>query len=608
MTGTRSMRQSESGWGADGPCVGRSTRAPGALLILTLCALLMACGEDASPRGGSGEHSESVGPAGRTHWTNEEPIGSGGGPVDAAMLEAGLRDRSRWLLYGGNYAGHRHSPITRLTPRNVGDLRVAWVFQTGTPAQFEVSPVVYDGIMYVSASHNRLFALDAVTGEAYWRYDHVLPADLRVCCGLVNRGVAISGDAVLMATLDARLLAFDRLSGEILWNVPIIDYRDGYAATGAPFVVGDLAVIGIAGGEFGIRGFFDAYRVETGERVWRHYTVPTDGEPGVETWAGESYRTGGAPTWTSGAYDPETNTLYWTTGNPGPDWNGDDRAGDNLYANSVIAVDAATGERKWYFQFTPHDVWDYDGNTHIFLVDVVREGRTTPALVQANRNGFFYILDRTDGTFISATPYVEVNWATIDADGRPVVDPRAMPVEDPDFRVCPSHLGGMNGSWTGALNPGLGLAFIPAVESCEHYQKGVVAFTPGQAFLGGQPQNIDVQAGHAYGQLSAIDVATGEVRWRYEDPLPMMGGTLSIEGGLVFTGNQSGEALALDAKTGEVLWRFRLGAGVRSQPVAYEIDGRVFVAIGAGNGTFVEGTGAPTILPEGGQLFAFTLP
>ena len=585
------------------------------LLTMSSCLLFAVLGcesgaPEATPNAEATSEDQGEAPqgAGTTHWTNDKSIGLGLGPVDAATLTAGLADPTKWVHYGGNYANYRHSPIAELTPAAVRDLRVAWTFPTGTDQQFEASPVVYDGLMYVSASHNRLFALDAVTGEIYWRYDHPEPNDLKYCCGPVNRGVAIVGDAVLMATLDARILAFHRISGEILWDTQIIDYRDGYAATSAPLVVGDLAIIGVAGGEYGIRGFFDAYDVETGQRAWRHYTVPAAGEPGVETWEGESFLYGGAPTWTMGAYDAETNTLFWTTGNPGPDWNGDDREGDNLYSNSVIAVDPDTGERKWYFQFTPHDVWDYDGNTQIFLVDLERNGEQIQALVQANRNGYFYILDRTDGAFISASPYVEVNWATIDADGRPVVNPEAMPVLNPDFRVCPSHFGGMNGAWTGAFNPNLGLAFIPAIESCEYFQKGITAFVRGNTFLGGSPDNIDVQAGRAFGTLSAIDVATGEVRWRYRDAHPMMGGTLSTEGGVVFTGNQSGEALAMDARTGEVVWSFRLGAGVRSQPIAYEADGRVFVTIGSGNGRFVEGTGAPTIIPEGGQLFVFTLP
>ena len=580
-----------------------------------LCLFIVACADGGEPgttssesEAASSEPGEAGPSVGRTHWINDEPIGLGMEGVDAAMLESGLEDPTRWLLYGGNYGNYRHSPIEELTPAAVPNLKVAWSFPTGTDRQFEVSPVVYDGLMYISSSYNRLFALDAATGELHWRYDHQQPNDLRVCCGPVNRGVAIAGDAILMATLDARLIAFHRLSGEILWDTEIIDYRDGFAATAAPLVVGDLAIIGIAGGEFGIRGFFDAYDIATGQRAWRHYTVPAAGEPGVETWAGESYLTGGAPTWNAGAYDPETNTLFWTTGNPAPDWNGDEREGDNLYSDAVIAVDASTGERKWYFQFTPHDVWDYDGNTQVFLVDMTRNGREIQALVQANRNGYFYILDRTDGQFISASPYVQVNWATIAEDGRPVVNPEAFPVEDPSVRICPSHFGGMNGAWTGAFNPGLGLAYIPAVESCELYRKGISAFVRGQMFLGGLFELADVVAGRSFGVLAAIDIVTGETRWRYEDPHPLMGGALSTEGGVVFTGNQSGFALALDAATGEEVWRHRLGAGVRSQPIAYEADGRVFVAIGAGNGTFLATTGAPDILPEGGQLFVFELP
>ncbi len=580
-----------------------------------LCLFIVACADGGDPdttgsesEAASSEPGEGGPISSQSHWTNDQPIGLGMDGVDAAMLEAGLEDPTRWLLYGGNYGNYRHSPIEELTPAAVPNLKVAWSFPTGTDRQFEVSPVVYDGIMYITSSYNRLFALDAATGELHWRYDHQQPDDLRVCCGPVNRGVAIAGDAVIMATLDARLIAFHRLSGEILWDTEIIDYRDGFAATAAPLVVGNLAIIGIAGGEYGIRGFFDAYDVATGQRVWRHYTVPAAGEPGVETWAGDSYLTGGAPTWNTGAYDPETNTLFWTTGNPAPDWNGDERAGDNLYSDAVIAVDADTGERKWYFQFTPHDVWDFDGNTQVFLVDMIRNEREVKALVQANRNGYFYILDRTDGQFISASPYVQVNWATIAEDGRPIVDPAAFPSEDPSVRVCPSHFGGMNGAWTGAYNPGLGLAYIPAVESCERYRKGITAFVRGQVFLGGFFELADVEDERSFGVLAAIDIVTGETRWRYEDPHPLMAGALSTEGGVVFTGNQSGFALALDAATGEEVWRHRLGAGVRSQPIAYEADGRVFVAIGAGNGSFVATTGAPEILPEGGQLFVFELP
>ena len=324
-----------------------------------------------------------LGPPLPTHWVASEPVGNGAGAVSDAMLREAPSDPSRWLLYGGNYRNYRHSPLKSLNPESVRDLRVAWALPTGTTGQFEVSPVVYDGVMYVTTSYNRLFALDAKTGEMLWRYDHEQPPLLRICCGPVNRGVAIGGDLVMMATLDAKLIAFQRRTGEIAWSVEIASYEDGYSATSAPLVVGDLAVIGIAGGEYGVRGFFDAYEVSTGKRVWRHYTVPADGEPGTETWAGDSYKSGGSPAWTSGAYDVESDTLYWTTGNPSPDWNGDLRMGDNLYSNSLLAVEMKTGKRKWHFQFTPHDVWDYDGNTQVFLVDVERDGRTVKAVAHS---------------------------------------------------------------------------------------------------------------------------------------------------------------------------------------------------------------------------------
>jgi alcohol dehydrogenase (cytochrome c) len=581
------------------------------LLVTTLLVFFGCQGEEAAPPplseiagGETGAESDLA-----SHWINDEAIGNDQGPVTANDLLQGTADPSQWLLYGGDYANFRHSPIDDLTPETVGKLQVAWSFPTGTPEQFEVSPVIYDGIMYVTSSNNRLFALNAASGDLYWRYDHPLPSDLRICCGIVNRGAGVSGDLVLMATLDARLLAFNRLSGEIVWNVEIGPYADGFSATSAPLIVNDLAVIGVAGGEYGIRGYFDAYDVATGKRVWRHYTVPAAGEPGVETWAGDSYKNGGAPAWTSGAYDPETNILYWTTGNPAPDWNGNSRAGDNLYSNSLLAVNPATGERLWHFQFTPHDVWDYDGNTQIFLVDIERDGQTRKAIVQPNRNGFFYILDRSDGSFIDAAPYVqELNWAAMGEDGRPIVDPGAKPAEEPDFRVCPGNAGGMNGAWTAALNPDLGLAYVPVIESCQQYQKGIVAFVKGQPFMGGLPIGVDVATGKAHGHISAIDVSTGEVRWRFMDPNPMMGGVVSTAGGVLFTGNQEGFALALDAADGSELWRFRMGGGMRSQPVVYRADGRSYVAIGSGNSTtWAAFVGGPTMIPEGGQLFVFAL-
>lgn len=599
------------------------------VIALGLASLLVSCSPEPTQTSDSATASAPAGAEGESeapvnvqepgevfgvlpnHWINEDPIGDGLGAVSSELLSAALSDNPQhWLHYGGDYSNLRHSPITDLSPENVDRLNFAWGFSTGTQGQFAVSPVVYDGIMYVTSSYNRLFALDARSGELYWRYDHQQPTDLRICCGPANRGVAIIGDKVLMATLDARIMAFDRKSGEILWDTEIIEYNRGFSATSAPLIVKNLAIIGIAGGEYGVRGFFDAYNVDTGERVWRHYTVPAEGEPGSETWSGTSYETGGAPAWTIGTYDPELDLLYWTTGNPAPDWNGDDRLGDNLYSDSVLALDPDTGELQWYYQFTPHDVWDYDGNSHLFQVDFEQEGETIKALVQANRNGFFYVINRENGEFIRATNYMEqLNWAlSMEPNGRPVVNPEALPNEEPTMRVCPGVLGGMNGAVSGAANPDLNLVFIPVIESCQLIQKGISVHVEGLQFFGGLPIPVDVTESIAYGHITAMNYQTGEVRWRYLDPEPMMAGTLSTAGGLVFTGSQTGHAIALDAETGEELWRVRLGGGVRSQPIAYQIDGESYVAIGSGNFAGIAGlVGGNVELPEGGHLTVFKL-
>lgn len=537
------------------------------------------------------------------YWPAETPAGRGAGPVTDAMLRDPFAESDRWLHYYGDYAGNRHSPLTTLNPASVRDLRVAWSLSSGTTGQFEVSPIVYDGVMYVTTSYNRIFALDAVSGEILWRYDHQQPEDLRLCCGPPNRGPAIAGDLILMGTLDAKLVALNRRTGERVWESLVAHYADGFTITSAPLIVRNLAIVGIGGGEYGVRGFFDAYDVATGDRVWRHYTVPAAGEEGADSWAGNSNETGGAPAWTTGAYDPATDTLFWTTGNPSPDWNGDLREGDNLYSNSILALDPATGKRKWHFQTTPHDLWDFDGNTQLFLFE--EDGRSL--ISQPNRNGYYYVLDRSDGSFVRATQYVEqLNWATIDQNGRPVVNPKALPVEKPTERICPSNLGGMNGAFTAARNPDLGLVFIPSIESCQRYSKGVIFFNKGLPFMAGLPETLDANEGKSYGLFSAINAATGEVVWRYKDRWPMMGGTLSTAGGVVFTGNLTGEALAFDAKSGEELWRFRMGGGMRSQPIAYEIDGQTYVAIASGSfGTLDAFAGGPGKVPEGGQFFVF---
>ena len=581
-----------------------------ALKVALSVAALWTVAGPASAAGAGVSNAEIPLPPPPSAWYADKPVGTAAGPVTPDALAKGTADPSQWLLYGGDYRNSRHSPVTTLTPASVKNLHVAWTAPTGTTGQFEASPVVYGGVMYVTTSDNRLFALDAKTGQFLWRYDYTQPSDLRLCCGHANRGVAIGGDYVIMGTLDAHLMAFDRMTGKVAWQVTLADYTEGFSATSAPLIIGDLVYTGVAGGEFGARGFVDAYDLKTGKLAWRIHTIPDAGDPAAKTWAGDSAKSGGAPAWTTGAYDAETDTLFWTVGNPSPDWNGDLRGGDNLYSDSVLALDPKTGKMKWYFQFTPHDVWDFDGNTQLFLVDTTIDGKPVKAVVQPNRNGYFYVLDRITGKFLRASQYAEqVTWAKgIDANGRPIVDPAAMPQDEPTFRGCPSVMGGMNGAWTGSYDAQNGLIFAPSIEACQTYQKGLVTFVKGIPFMGGLPNPIDGIAGKSYGLLTAIDVKTGKVAWRYHDSRPMMGGVVSTAGGVLFTSNMRGEALAFDQATGEKLWSFQVGGAGRGQPIVYQIDGKTFVAIPSGGWATIEGfAGASTMAPEGGNLVVFAL-
>jgi alcohol dehydrogenase (cytochrome c) len=543
------------------------------MAFAALCALAVAA--QAQP-GATIPGADELGlPPAPTAYPAEKPVGTGVGPVTQDVLLKGHENPAQWLHYGGDYRNFRNSPVKSITPASVKKLHVAWSAPTGTTGQFSTSPVVYGGVMYFTTSYDRLMAVDAKTGQFLWRYDVQLPPDMKVCCGPANRGVAIGGDYVVMATLDARLIALDRTTGKVAWNIQTINYKDGYSATSAPLIVNGLVYTGVAGGEFGISGIIDAYDLKTGKRVWRVNTVAQPGDPNNKSWAGDSWKSGGSPSWNTGAYDAETDTLFWTTGNPSPDWNGDARAGDNLYSDSVLALDPKTGKMKWYFQFTPHDMWDFDGNTQLFLVDTWYNGRKVKALAQPNRNGYFYLLDRTTGKFLRATQYVEqLDWAKgIDAKGRPIVDLSAYPGDKGSRRVCPSNMGGMNGSWTGAYDPANNLVFAPTVEACQSLTKGIAVYVKGIPYYGGMPAMVDALAGKSYGTISAIDVATGQVKWRYRDPQPMMAGAVSTAGGVMFTSTYGGEAIALDQKTGERLWSFRMGGSGRGQPIVYEIDG-----------------------------------
>ena len=532
--------------------------------------------------------------------------------VTPARLADSPNSSADWLLYGGNYANWRYSALADINRENIGKLVPVWIFQAGVQGQVAVSPVVADGVMYFTAAYNNLYALDAVSGKLLWHYEHQMPSDLRLCCGPANRGVAIAGDKLYMATLDARLIAFERTTGKVIWNIVMDDYKVGYSATGAPLIIKDRVIIGSGGGEFATRGFIDAYDVDTGKRRWRRYTVPAAGEPGVETWAGESWKTGGAPAWVTGTYDADLNLLYWSTGNPSPLFNGDARTGDNLYSDSVLALNPDTGELRWHFQYTPHDVWDYDATNGLIVIDIQHAGKTVRAVAQPNRNGYLYVLNAATGKFINGAQYVEkLNWAKgLDANGRPRVDKSLYPVANTARgMVCPGSLGGNNGSFTYAYSASTRLMYVPTIESCLALVKEGGAFKRGDVFLGGSIGDTDGTTLKSYGHLSAIDPESGNIKWRYRDKYPLVGGALATGGGLVFTGNQEGYALALDDMSGKVLWKFQTGSGIRSQPITFKLDRRQFVAIASGTGGIaVSMIGEPPLRTLGSALLVFALP
>lgn len=532
-------------------------------------------------------------------------------PVTQERLLKSTEDPSSWLMYGGNYQSWRFSPLKDVNRQNVKKLTPAWMFQTGIPGQLEASPIIADGILYLTASYNHAYALDAVTGDPIWKYDHPLPDDMRVCCGPTNRGVAIADDKVFMATLDARLVALDRKTGAVAWNIVIEPYAQGYSSTVAPLVIKDKVIVGVAGGEYGIRGFIDAYDVKTGERKWRRHTTPQAGEKGSETWAGDSWKNGGGPTWITGSYDPEQDTLFWAAGNTSPDWNGDVREGDNLYTDSVLAMNPDTGEVKWHFQFTPHDVWDYDGNTDLFLVNVERSGKTVKALAQPNRNGYLYVLDRANGQYLHGAQYVDkLNWAKgLDEKGRPIVDPQFVPQAEGKEWICPGAPGGKNSSYTAAYSPITKLMYVPVIENCMQMKKSEAIFIQGMPYWGGGWNGSQADDQSSYGHFSAIDPTTGAIKWRHTEAYPLLGGTLTTGGGLVFTGNQEGLALAFNDATGEVLWKFQTGGSIRGQPSTYKIGGRQYIAIPSGGGGIIASiSGEPPLASKGSAVIVFALP
>ncbi len=492
-----------------------------------------------------------------------------------------------WLTYSGNYAAHRFTPLDQITPANVAALKPVWVYQLREKGEFEATPLVVDGIIYITEPPGIVAALDGSTGRRLWSYRRTIPKDLKTLgFGRVNRGLAILGDTVYAGTLDSHLVALDARSGALRWDTKVADNKTGHCITVAPLALRDKIVIGISGGEAGIRGFLDAYDAKTGKRAWRLWTIPAPGETGHETWAGESWKTGGGPTWVTGSYDPQLNLLYWGTGNPGPDWNGDSRAGSNLYTCSLLAIDADTGKLRWYFQFTPHDVHDWDATEIPMLLDMDLRGKPRKVVAMANRNAFYYVLDRATGEFLLATPYAKQTWATgIDERGRPMHLPNTEPTEEGTL-VYPSLQGATN--WfSPSYSPLTHLVYVCVREMGSYYYKSEADFKPGEFFGAGGERALN--GDKAYGAIRALEANTGKVKWEFRLLSPPWAGVMATAGGLVFGGSNEGNFYALDAVSGKPLWDFQTGGGISANPVSFLIDGKQRVAIAAGGALFVFG-------------------
>jgi alcohol dehydrogenase (cytochrome c) len=508
-------------------------------------------------------------------------------PVDFTRLKNALDEPENWMSYSGSYNGHRHSPLRQINKENITKLRLEWAYQMETEHMpVETTPVIVDGIMYATEPPNKILALDAGTGQLLWSYNHQLPKKLSLCCGSINRGVAILDDKVFIGTLDANLVALDKVTGKKLWDVSVGNPGAGYSITSAPLAIDGKIIVGVAGGEYGIRGFLDAYDPISGKRMWRSYTIPATGEPGNKTWSGRSWETGGGPTWMIGSYDPELNLIYWGTGNPSPDFLGDVREGDNLYTCSVIAVDADTGKLKWHYQFTPHDTHDWDANQVPVLIDSEVNGMKRKLLVTANKNGFYYVLDRETGEFLHASEFAKQTWANgIDRDGRPQVRENSEPSEKGTL-IYPSASGATNW-WPPAYSKDSGLFYVPVAERGAIYFKHYEEHETGNMYLGSAGQGI--VGGDSYTAVRALVATTGKLKWEFRLPprkkRAKIGGILSTSTGLIFFGDNN-HFYALDSVSGEKLWDVNLGGWVHAAPATYMVNNIQMVTIAAGKTLF----------------------
>lgn len=538
------------------------------------------------------------------------PVGSTASTLTSARIaRAPEAEPQNWTTYYGSYEGQRYSRLNQIDAGNVNRLAVAWTKKFDRTQAFEATPLVVDGIMYLTtAAPISVYALDAKDGREIWHYDS--PDSGRgkpICCGRVNRGVALAGGQVFFVTLDATLHSLDARTGRALWSTPFGDPARGYSGTLAPLVVGNKVLVGVSGGEYGIRGYIDAYDITSGKRAWRFWTIPGPGQPGHDSWGGtDIWQTGGGPAWVTGTYDPALGLVYWGTGNPGPDFNGAVRPGDNLYTSSIVALDAETGKLRWHYQTTPHDVYDYDAVGVPVLADLDIGGRQVKALLQANKNGFFYALDRSTGKLLFAQPFARQTWTKgIDmASGRPMVAQMDLPAPAAKPE-CP----GPNGAteWNHmAFSPATHMAYVPVIENCATYRSAQPFYVPGMPFWGGEYDLKALGPGESHGHLAAIDATTGKAAWTSDSKWPVVSNVLATAGNVVFWTEANGTVHAVNARTGAMLWHHKTETGIRSGPMTYAVDGRQYVAVPVGWG----GPVVPELAeqPTAQTLMVFALP
>ncbi len=517
-----------------------------------------------------------------------------GGGIASTRLRNSQAEPQNWMHYWGDYQGTHYSALKEITPANVSTLQAKWTIQLPGSSALEAEPLVIDGIMYTSGQPGTVLALDAKSGRSIWRYSRQQPVRNPNQINPFNRGVAILGNRVFLGTLDAALVALDARTGLLLWESQVADTMLGYTITSAPLTVNDKVIVGVSGGEFGARGFLDAYDAATGKRLWRWYSVPGPGEFGNDTWSGDSWKYGGAPMWLTGSYDPDLNTLYWTTGNPGAQIDRSVRGnGDNLFSDSVVAIDPDTGRRKWHFQFTPNDGHDWDSAQDVVLVDRIWHGENRKLLLHADRNGMFYVLDRTNGKFLAGTSFVYQNWNSgLDASGRPIQIPGSNSSPEGTFLVYPSLVGGTNFQ-APSYSPVTGWFYLEYAESGQQFISEPAVYSAGRQYIGrGRGSVPDPKPGDPSPSagIKALDPETGKTMWDFKLLQgSLSNGVMATAGGVLFAASREGNLMGLDASSGKALWRYPTGGNMTASPMSFAVDGKQYIAIASGDSIYCFG-------------------